>query len=593
VASLAQADARRIIEESAWHHAYTIKSLLQVPLNETRALAKLLSGMLKNKNDVHLSRAQVNVLLRNFIENSPNIVGMSVLFEPNAYDGRDHEFAHTPGHDASGRFIPYWSRDAEGKGVLEALVDYEIEEYYLLPKQKRHEVITEAYIYPIQGHDVLMTTVVVPILDDSKNFIGMVTMDMALDNLQEMIETIRVGNFEQAYVSLFSAQGHVIASQILAMTGKKISAISDNPQFNAAVLNARPGLFEYYSTNLKQQMLTYVAPVELGVSGISWSISVSVAAPEIMAGVHTLLFMLAALAFIVVVVSALIAMLISRLLITPLHSVGNELQKLALGAVLNDDIGINYHAQDEIGHIIQATGQLKHNIAATIEQANAIAHGDYSHEVNLLSQQDQLGQALQRMTATLHDLSQRNQAEDWLKSGQARLAEKVSGTQELTRLAENILRFICQYLPAEVGVFYLAHSDPPKLTLIASYAYQRRKHLSNQFNFGEGVAGQAALEGKAIVISQVPTEYMDIESGCGKSAPTHLVALPFIYENTVRGVLELGTLDHLSALQLTFLNQSMPAVAIAIHSAQSRLHLENVLARLQAQQTPPQDSAPV
>jgi hypothetical protein len=580
---LAEADAKRITEETAWHYAHIIQAQLQVPLDETRALAKVFSGVLKYREDLDLSRTKVNLLLRHFIESSPHIIGMSVLFEPNAYDGLDQEFSATPGHDASGRFIPYWSRDASGKGVQEPLINYETEDYYLLPKQHRHEIITEAYVYPVQERDVLMTTVVVPILDSEERFIGMVTMDMDLESLQEVIETIKVANFEQAYASLFSAKGMVIASQAPGISTKQVHDISVDPDFNSAVMNGRMGLFAHFSSMLQEQVYSYVAPVEIGNSGVYWSVVVSIAAHEVMAGVRSLLFMIALIGVIVVVVSALVAAFIAHLLVKPLQYIVRELQALAQGSVQDSAKILNYKTKDEIGQILNANRQLKHSISATIEQANAIADGDYSHDICLLSDNDQLGRALQRMTSTLREMTARNDAQNWLKTGQTQLLEKISGVQDSTVLSENIIRFVCKYLDAQVGVFYLSQANAPVLKLSASYAYRRRKHLSNVFTFGEGLVGQAALEGKPIVLSQIPADYIEIESGSGKSAPENIIAFPFLYENTVKGVIEIGTLERLSALHMDFLSQIMPAIAVAVHSVQARTHIESVLAHLQSE----------
>ena len=50
--------------------------------------------------------------------------------------------------------------------------------------------------------------------------------------------------------------------------------------------------------------------------------------------------------------------------------------------------------------------------------------------------------------------------------------------------------------------------DETVLRLFASYAYSERKHLANRFTLGEGMIGQAALEKKRILITDVPTGYI-------------------------------------------------------------------------------------
>src|SRR6476661_5378483 len=49
-------------------------------------------------------------ILRETLAQNPEYLGVWTVWEPNALDGRDEEFAHAPHHDGTGRFIPFWNR---------------------------------------------------------------------------------------------------------------------------------------------------------------------------------------------------------------------------------------------------------------------------------------------------------------------------------------------------------------------------------------------------------------------------------------------------------------------------------------------------
>ena len=55
---------------------------------------------------------------------NPGLLGVWTVWEPDALDGRDAMFAGAPGHDQSGRFVPFWHRHG-GKVQLEANTDYD------------------------------------------------------------------------------------------------------------------------------------------------------------------------------------------------------------------------------------------------------------------------------------------------------------------------------------------------------------------------------------------------------------------------------------------------------------------------------------
>ena len=76
--------------------------------------------------------------------------------------------------------------------------------------------------------------------------------------------------------------------------------------------------------------------------------------------------------------------------------------------------------------------------------------------------------------------------------------------------------------------------------LIASYAYKERKHVANRFHLGEGLVGQAALEKKPILLTNVPDDYIQITSGLGEAPPRNIIVLPVLFEGEVKAVVELA-----------------------------------------------------
>lgn len=169
----------------------------------------------------------------------------------------------------------------------------------------------------------------------------------------------------------------------------------------------------------------------------------------------------------------------------------------------------------------------------------------------------------------------------WQITGQAVLAEVMSGEQDITTLARNVIRQLCLITEAQVGALYLMQGQ--KLQLHGSYAYSQRKHLANQFHIGEGLIGQAALEKQRIVLTSVPPDYMVIRSGLGETVPHSLLALPFVHENQVIGAIELGTLTAFSLRQLEFLDAAARSIAIVFNTALARAQIDELLAETRQQ----------
>ena len=90
--------------------AETVNSQISPALDAARTLAYSLGV---GKDPIHpepLTRDQANAILRKVAEENPTFLGTWTIWEPNAFDGLDAQFANTPLNDSTGRFIPYWVR---------------------------------------------------------------------------------------------------------------------------------------------------------------------------------------------------------------------------------------------------------------------------------------------------------------------------------------------------------------------------------------------------------------------------------------------------------------------------------------------------
>ncbi len=190
---------------------------------------------------------------------------------------------------------------------------------------------------------------------------------------------------------------------------------------------------------------------------------------------------------------------------------------------------------------------------------------------------------LEAAATQLGKATKENAIKDWIKSGQAQLNQQVSGEQNLIALAEKVITFLTTYLKAQVGVFYLIEDQKTDvenatfLKLVASYAYTQRKGMNNQFQMGEGLVGQAAMEKQKILVTDIPENYIYIQSGLGEAVPKNIVVFPFMYESSVKGVIEIGAFEEISAIQLDWLEQVMPNIAIAVNTAESRMQMQALL----------------
>nr|ABD75783.1 putative signal transduction histidine kinase [uncultured bacterium] len=186
--------------------------------------------------------------------------------------------------------------------------------------------------------------------------------------------------------------------------------------------------------------------------------------------------------------------------------------------------------------------------------------------------------AREKIENSMAEVEQQN----WLKTGQAELNDTMRGEQNVAALAQNIITYLANFLQAQIGTIYLTNEEKV-LHLVGSYAYTTRKGNRNEFKFGEGLVGQAALEHHRIMFTNVPDDYIAITSGLGETVPRHIFVTPFLYEGEVKGVIELGTVDEFTERQRNFIEQVAENIAIAFNSTQVREKMQTLLEETQQQ----------
>ena len=233
---------------------------------------------------------------------------------------------------------------------------------------------------------------------------------------------------------------------------------------------------------------------------------------------------------------------------------------------------------------------LSRNISRPLRQlsvtAEQIAEGNLAIDLPDSTAQDETGvltRTFNQMVMNLQETIQSNENQRWLKSNLADLSGQLQGQRSLEKLAEIALTFIAPLVDAQQGVFYLldAASEPPRLKLLSSYAYQERKNLSNEFRLGEGLVGQCALEKQQILLTQVPGDYIRIRSGLGEAPPLNIVVIPILFEKEVTGVLELASFKRFGELQLTFLSEASDVIGVMSNAIASYLQTQTLLKQSQ------------
>ncbi len=242
--------------------------------------------------------------------------------------------------------------------------------------------------------------------------------------------------------------------------------------------------------------------------------------------------------------------------------------------------------RDLTDNVNQLAANLTTQIRTIAEIATAVTKGDLTRSIAVEAQGEveELKDNINQMIANLRDTTQKNTEQDWLKTNLARFTRMLQGQRDLQTVSKQILSELAPLVFAQHGVFYTkdGQAEQPMLKLLSTYAYRERKHLANQFHLGEGLVGQAALEKDRILLTEVPHDYIKINSGLGEATPMNVIVLPVVFENEVKAVIELASFQRFSETHLAFLDQLTESIAIVLNTIEAGMRQEELLKQSQS-----------
>src|SRR2546430_635313 len=160
----------------------------------------------------------------------------------------------------------------------------------------------------------------------------------------------------------------------------------------------------------------------------------------------------------------------------------------------------------------------------------------------------------------------------------------LQGQRDFLTVGKLILSELAPLVSAQQGAFYMIDNSngESELKLLASYASQEGNGARNRFKIGESLVGQAALEKRPILLTDVPSNYAKVSSGLGEFHPTNIVVLPILFEGQVKAVMELSSVERFSPTHQAFLDQLTESIGIVLNTIEASTQTENLLKQSQS-----------
>ena len=238
------------------------------------------------------------------------------------------------------------------------------------------------------------------------------------------------------------------------------------------------------------------------------------------------------------------------------------------------------------------TGQVR----SIADVATAVTKGDLSRSIAVEASGEMaaLKDNINEMIRNLKDQTLKNAEQDWLKTNLARFSRMLQGERDLTTVSRLIMSELAPLANAQYGVFYVTNRDDSDsyLELAASYGAESAATIKQRVGLREGLVGQSAADKRAILLDNVPPEFLRISSGLGEASPANVIILSALFEDEVKAVIELASFSEFGDTHQSFLDQLMESVGIVLNTIAATMRTEGLLkqsqlltAELQARQS--------
>jgi HAMP domain-containing protein/CheY-like chemotaxis protein/putative methionine-R-sulfoxide reductase with GAF domain len=240
--------------------------------------------------------------------------------------------------------------------------------------------------------------------------------------------------------------------------------------------------------------------------------------------------------------------------------------------------------KDLVGNVNLLADNLTNQVRAIAEVATAVTKGDLTRSIQVEASGEvaELKDNINTMIDNLRLTTDRNTEQDWLKTNLARFTGMLQGQRDLATVGRMLLSELAPLVNAQQGVIYQMETENAgSLSLLSAFADDGDNGHLRRLKIGDGLIGQVAAEKRRMLIADLPEKTIPIRSGLFQSVPRNVIVLPVLFEDRVKAVIELASLNAFTASHLAFLEQLTASIGIVLNSIEATMQTEGLLKQSQ------------
>jgi methyl-accepting chemotaxis protein len=400
---------KEVFREEGEQYAYLIKDQLSMPLSFLGGVTGIFESWIESGKGTEREVLQ-GELFHTFAEYSLS-EGSAFMLEPNVFDGKDAEYANSAyGTEKSGRISFYFYRDEDGKTMWQPYTeegDLEfVQPYYTDAQGAMGPTYSEPYLYELNGNVNYMVTASYPLIDSKGKFLGVMTSDLYLDTIHKSLSKRAV--YKTGYIVVVSEKGNLLFAPGSDKVGKPAAEFGYDYPLPGADEDVKYGS-AVSTVNGKPCMVATVRS-DLGIPGGVYYISIVVPNNEANAVYIRLLWISAGIFFAVGLAIARTISRRTRAILKPLAVMTELIGHFGETGSLtySGDEWVHTHdaasSNDDIGRSLKLLLKMFGRLVYYGKAITALAEHNVAVEIEMLSEDDTIGNALTKLTDNLNEI---------------------------------------------------------------------------------------------------------------------------------------------------------------------------------------------
>jgi HAMP domain-containing protein/CheY-like chemotaxis protein len=236
--------------------------------------------------------------------------------------------------------------------------------------------------------------------------------------------------------------------------------------------------------------------------------------------------------------------------------------------------------KDLTGNVNLLADNLTNQVRAIAEVATAVTKGDLTRSIQVEASGEvaDLKDNINTMIDNLRLTTDRNTEQDWLKTNLARFTGMLQGQRDLATVGRTLLSELAPLVGAQQGIIYqMTGEEVETMVLLSAFADVGEGGHPQHLKLGQGLIGQCAVEKRRIFVSDLPESTVPIRTGLFQAVPRNIIVLPVLFEDRVKAVIELASVNTFTNSQLAFLEQLTASIGIVLNSIEATMQTEGLL----------------